>query len=202
MTRLDIDTITLFGGNIDNDNCICFYGDKKDTWSILYKRDLSSVKSLDFYKIINTNNSLLITNIYVFNLLTDAIIFYTTRGTIFFNNALIIIVDHQSKKEVAELLRENLSNSTASNPKLHFYHTKEKADLYLFYLELYGLVFYYQINYLSDKLSLKIQSKKLQLELSFSELNKLRFFLGINDKTFRIKNNILNKNNINNFIIW
>lgn len=202
MIKLDIDTIQLFNGNVNEDKCISFHGDKDLTWSILYKQDLSSVKSFDFYKIINPTESKLIFNLYIFNFLTDALLFFKSKSEIFFNNALIVIVDHQSKKEVVQLLRDRLNSFKPISPKLHFYHREEKCDLYLFYLEMLNIDIHYNIKYISDEMYLNIKYKSINLELSFKELTRLRFFLGINDKTFKIKNNILSYIKTKQIIIW
>lgn len=202
MIKLDIDTIHLYKGEVNEENCICFYGDKDFTWNILYKQNLSSVKSFDFYKIINPTDSKLIYNLYIFNYLTDALTFYKTRGESFFKNGLIVIVDHQSKKEVAQILTDQLNSFKPKAPKLHFYHREEKADLYLFYLELLKIDVSHEISYLSNELTLSIEYKSSTLKLSFRELKRLRFFLGFNDKTFKIKNNILSLIDTKQIIIW
>lgn len=202
MIKLDIDTIQLFKGDISEDKCICFYGEREFTWNILYKQDLSAIRSYDFYQIINPANSQLIQNLYIFNFIVDALIFYRSKHESFFQNSLIVILDHQTKSEVAQILKKRFNDFKGKAPKLHFYHRNEKADLFLFYLEMLGLQLDYKIEYNSNDLLLHIKHKSLSLSLSFRELTRLRFFLGINDKTFRIKNTVLSLADTKQIINW
>ena len=75
MVKIDFDTITLFGCHVNDEKALACYGDKDFTWQIIYSKDLSTVKTFDFYKILNPHKSLLIENVYIFNHLTDAFIF-------------------------------------------------------------------------------------------------------------------------------
>lgn len=202
MIKLDIDTILLFKGKVNEEKCICFYGEQESTWSILYRKDLSLIKSQNFYKILNPSESQIILNIYIFNNVKDALAFYNGREATFFANALIVLVDEQSKQEAAQDLRTRFNHFSHEAPKLHFFHRPEMADLYLFYMELLKLNLTYQISNISNGLSLNLKYKSININLSFKELNKLRFFLGINDSTFKIKNKVLSINNTKQLITW
>lgn len=202
MIKLDIETIRLFSGEVNEEKCICFYGEQESTWSILYKRDLSLLKSQNFYKIINPTESQLILNLYIFNEITDALIFYNLKGNAYFLNSLIIIVDEQSKGEAAQCLGLRFNNFTQKAPKLHFFHRPEKADLYLFYLYLLNLDIKYEICSMPQGLKLNLKYKTIRLSLSFTELNKLRFFLGINDRKFKFKNKVFAARNAKYLITW
>lgn len=202
MIKLDIDTIQLFKGEVNQETCICFYGEEGTAWNILYKKDLSILKSQTFYSIINPAKSQIILNIYVFNYITDALAFYHNRGAGFFSNSLLVIVDEQTTAAAAQDLRNRFNNFNPKAPKLHFFHRPEKADLYLFYLHLLKRDFTYEISSMSQGLILHLKSKLISLSLSFSELTKLRFLLGINGHTFRIKNKILSIKDTKQLIIW
>ena len=202
MIKLDIDTILRFRGEVNGEKCICFYGEQESTWSILYKRDRSLIKSQKFYKVINPTESQIILNIYIFSDVTDALTFYYLKGVFFFSNSLIVIVDEQSKKEAAEYLRMRFNNFTSKAPKLNFFHRPQNSDLYLFYLDLLNLNIIYEKVSRPQGLILNLKYKTIKLSLSFSELNKLRFFLGINDRKFKIKNKVLTPAYARQFITW
>jgi hypothetical protein len=202
MIRLDNDTINMFNGDLNEENSICFYGDKDLTWNVIYKQNFAFYKTFDFYKIIKPVNNALVNDIYIFNFLSDALIFYKSKDESFFNYCLIVIVDQQSTKEVAQLLSDILNNLKPRPPKLHFFHRKEKADLYLFYLEMLKIEIHHSIEYISNKLCLSIKYKSLDLVLSFEELNRLQFFLGINTEKFKVNNNVLSLIDTKKIIIW
>lgn len=200
MVKLDIDTLELFRGVVDDNNCLVFEGEEKYTYFRLDSHHSHS-QSSRFYQIVNPSDSTIINNIYVFNLLNDAVVFYSSQLKSLFENALIVILNEATKKEVAEKLLM-IFTENRTYPKLHFYHQPEKADLFLFYLDLLKINLYYNIIYISKDLYLNIQYNSVSLTLSFRELKRLRFFLGVNDTKFKIKNNVLTARSMNEIISW
>lgn len=201
MIPIDTETIGLFHCFSIRENALSFYGDKLGSWEVIYKKDLSSVRAGDFYKIINPLATSIIENIYLFNHLTDALIFFYSRKITFFKNALICISDANSNVFIKQYIL-GIAGNKRKKIKLHFYHRANSLDLFTLYLDLLSRDISYSPGNDPKNATLHIGYKSSVLVVEFKELWSLRFLLGIKDNDFRIKNELLKPQKTNIRLIW
>lgn len=201
--QLDLSTIDSFGGKVSENGNLYFPGEIENSWCILYQ-DLTSVKTENFFLIINSFDNVLIQNIYFFRNLKEAMILFQIKKKNYFINSQIVIAEMKSIPLLKDFLHQDFKENDILIPKLHFFHSSGNFDLVALYLEFLDKGISYQTIQINGKPFLKILYQSIQIELNFEQISKSRigFLLGINDRKFRVKNHFLSSQIINQNLDW
>lgn len=198
---IDYSTISLFKGNIEENQNILFDGEEKNSFCILYK-DNTIIQSTDFRLIINPLNDTLIDKIYLFSVITDALKFFHKHPLEYFHNSLIIVVDANTKERTINDIKEKYTPKGRRSLKLYLYHRPEKIDLYLLFFKILNPKIEYTYSELSDNFCFNIRYNNNELILPHNKLDSTPYELGLGNNKYKFKNNHLNHQFIFEQIIW
>lgn len=196
MRKIDIITLDVFQGIIKKDNIILFKGEQENMFSLLSMENSNEARSLLFFKIIHTCETLMIDTILIFNSVKDALQFYISKDDTYFNNKSILITNDNSNNFAVQYIREKKIKN------LVFYHRPNKTDLYFMYFELIGEKVNYKLAINDDKILTTVIYKNHNLILDVKQLPKAVSILGKDERFFRVKNVYLTSEKINSPIIW
>lgn len=201
--NLNFETLKLFGGSICENGNLYFLGHRKQTWSIVY-RDYTTFETNHYYQIINPLGDSIIQNIYCFRHILEAILFCHCKHEDFFRNALIIITGVENKKGLKSFLLKRYFQKKLFVPKLHLFHYDNNFELTILYLELLDKEISATTISIKNQNYLKIQYKSIQLMLSHEQQTKsmITFLLGINDRTFKVRNYNLSNLIYDTILLW